>query len=88
MKNTSVKPYKPIRENGKQVLRMYKMGNTIRAELNGKTFATTIGWFRYFALGHRKFCYLTEFYSKEDRQVYKLKKEAEFKERIRKSLRG
>jgi len=88
MENILIKPYKPMKENGKEVLRLYKMNNTIRAELNGKTFATTIGWFRYFALGNRKFCYLTEFYSKEERQAYKQKKEVEFKERVRLSLKS
>ena len=86
--NQIIVPYKPKNKDSKPLIRLHKVDNTIRAELNGKTYATTISWFRYFALGNRKFCYLTEFYSKEERQAYMAKKEVEFKERVRKSLRG
>ena len=84
--NDEVKPYKPKKEN-KPSIRLYKWGDMVRCELNGKIYWTAMGYLRQFIYTGRKFCYLTEWYSDEERKAFLEKRDAEFKEKVRQSLR-
>ena len=69
-------------------MRLYRWGNVIMCDLDGKKYWCKMEWVRLFAMGKSKFCYLTEMPSGEERKAFIEKREAEFKERVRKSLRS
>ena len=80
---TPVSPQKNINN-----MRLYRWGEVIMCDFNGKRYWTKMNWIRLFALGYCKFCYLTEMPSGEERKAFIEKREEEFKERVRKSLRS
>lgn len=85
MKDIQLKPY-----NGKGI-RLYLWNEMVRCDMDGKQYFTSLKYLKLWLWGKVKFCYFSDNFTEfniQDRKDYKDKKEAEFKERIRRSLRG
>jgi len=80
---TPVSPQKNINN-----MRLFRWGQVIMCDFNGKRYWTKVNWIRLLAMGNTKFCYLTEMPSGEERKAFLEKREEEFKERVRRSLKS
>lgn len=87
------KPIKPPKSD--KSIRLYKWGDAVRCDykcLNcgyvSKTYWTALGYLKLLVFGRRKFCYLTEWYSDEERKAFLEKREAEFNNRVKQSLKS
>lgn len=90
-KVNKLKVIKPPRSN--KSIRLYKWGDIVKCDYKcancgyiSKTYWTALGYLKMLVFGKRHFCYLTEWYSEEQRKAYLEKREAEFKERVKQSL--
>lgn len=83
MKDVQLKEY-----NG-QGIRIYIWGDIVRCDMNGKRYYTKLMRLRWLVFGKSKFCYFSDKYpTDEEIKAYNEKKEAEFQERFKRSLRG
>ena len=70
-------------------IRLYRWGEMVRCDVNGKSYFTLIKYLRLLIFNKVKFCYFSDnFHSYEERKEYSMKKEVEFKERVKRSLRS
>ena len=74
-------------KNNKSI-RLYWWGDKVMCDAHGKTYWTPQGYIRGLLFKSRKFCYLTEWYTEEQRKVYLENKNAEFKQRVKQSLKS
>ena len=75
-------------------IRLYKWGDIVKCDYKcancghiSKTYWTAMGYLKMLVFGKRYFCYLTEWYTDEQRKAFLEKRDAEFKEKVKQSLR-
>lgn len=69
-------------------IRLYVWNDMVRCDMNGKRYYVSLDYLKALVFGRVKFCYLSDkWYSDEERKAYNEKKEIEFKERVKISLR-
>ena len=69
-------------------IRLYVWGDKVRCDFNGDVYLTSLKHLKLLLYGKVKYCYIGEWDTEQEMKEYAKKKDVEFNERVKRSLRS